>query len=232
MLKELLSLFRSSDAIAKMGEDFSKMLGVARELTVQAGEAFFGEHSGEEERQEISKRDIAINQLERSIRKQVIAHLTLSSDAHDVPYCLLLMSIVKDVERIGDYAKNLVELRPEGGGPVPDDEHGDELREIRRIVENSFAEVNHVFATSDARAASALINEGRAVNRRCDAMIGKVTRSGYDAATATSLVLGARYYKRIGSHLLNVLSGVVMPLHKLDYYDEDALAVVEDPGDE
>jgi phosphate uptake regulator len=63
-------------------------------------------------------------------------------------------------------------------------------------------------------------------------MIGKVTRSGYDAATATSLVLGARYYKRIGSHLLNVLSRVVMPLHKLDYYDEDALAVVEDPGDE
>ena len=32
-----------------------------------------------------------------------------------------------------------------------------------------------------------------------------------------------RYYKRIGGHVLNVLSGVTMPLHKVDYYDEDAV---------
>ena len=34
--------------------------------------------------------------------------------------------------------------------------------------------------------------------------------------------------KRIAAPVLNVLSGVVMPLHKLDYYDEDAI----DPGDD
>ena len=38
------------------------------------------------------------------------------------------------------------------------------------------------------------------------------------------LVLCARYYKRIGGHALNVLSAVVMPLHKVDYYDEDEIA--------
>ena len=42
-----------------------------------------------------------------------------------------------------------------------------------------------------------------------------------DARTTTALVLGARFYKRIGGHVLNVLSSVVMPLHKVDYYDED-----------
>jgi hypothetical protein len=36
--------------------------------------------------------------------------------------------------------------------------------------------------------------------------------------------MGARFYKRIGAHVLNVLSSVVMPLHKLDYYDEKRLA--------
>ena len=30
-----------------------------------------------------------------------------------------------------------------------------------------------------------------------------------------------RHYKRVAAHLLNVLSGIVMPLHKLDYYDEE-----------
>jgi len=46
------------------------------------------------------------------------------------------------------------------------------------------------------------------------------------------VVLAARYYKRIESHLLNILSGVVMPLHKLDYFDEDALDEFPLEGDE
>ncbi|MDE0898510.1 MAG: hypothetical protein OSA81_05785 [Longimicrobiales bacterium] len=219
MFKELLGLLKSSNAIALMGADFSRMLKISHEITLAAGQNFFSEEGGEG-REEIRKRDIAINKLERGVRKQVIAHLTLSPSPGEVPYCLLLMSIVKDVERIGDYAKNLAEVRGEGGAPVPADEIGTELRDIRRIVEGTFARVDEVFVSSDAEVANALIEEGRTVTRRCDALLGKVACSDYDAATATSVVLGARYYKRIGAHLLNVLSGVVMPLHKLDYHDE------------
>lgn len=219
MFKELLGLLKSSNAIASMGADFSRMLKISHEITLAAGQNFFDEEGGEG-REEIRKRDIEINKLERGVRKQVIAHLTLSPSPGEVPYCLLLMSIVKDVERIGDYAKNLAEVRVEGGAPVPDDDLGTELSDIRRIVEGTFARVDEVFASSDAEVANALIEEGRTVTRRCDALLGKVARSDYDAATATSVVLGARYYKRIGAHLLNVLSGVVMPLHKLDYHDE------------
>ena len=40
---------------------------------------------------------------------------------------------------------------------------------------------------------------------------------------AVDLTLGSRFYKRIQGHLLNLLSAVVMPLHKLDYYDEDSI---------
>lgn len=231
MLKELLSLFRSNDAIAQMGKDFEEMLAASRELTLRAGKVFWDEADGSEEPLEISKRDVAINKLERSIRRQVIAHLTLASGRRDVPYCLLLMSIVKDVERIGDYAKNLAEIRRDGGALVPDDEHGDELRDLRAVVEEAFRRSMGVFSISDSTAAAALMAELRAVNRRCDELIARVARSDYDAATTTSLVLGARYYKRIGSHVLNVLSGIVMPLHKLDYYDEDQLELDPDPDD-
>ena len=220
MLKQLLSLFGSSDAIARMGEDFGKMLSLSYDITIRAGHVFFTESSEADERMAISKSDVKINKLERRIRKQVIAHLTLGSNPGDVPYSLLLMSIVKDVERLGDYAKNLAQVHYDGGGPIPDDENGAELRDLRRIVEGTFVETKEVFATSDSEAATALITVGRDVNKRCDVLVGDVSRSAYDAATTTSMVLGARYYKRIESHLLNILSGVVMPLHKLDYYDE------------
>jgi len=228
MLKQLLSLFGSSDVIAVMGEDFGKMLNLSYDITIRAGHVFFTESSEADERMKISKSDVKINKLERRIRKQVIAHLTMGANPGDVPYSLLLMSIVKDVERIGDYAKNLAQVHHDGGGSIPDDENGAELRDVRRIVEGIFVETQHVFVTSDSEAALALIIMGREVNKRCDVLIGDVTRSTYNAATTTSMVLGARYYKRIESHLLNILSGVVMPLHKLDYYDERFLDI--DPG--
>lgn len=220
MLKELLSLFRSDDADAVMGEDFNEMLDLARDVTVRASRVFFDDVSEAEEWQEIRKQDIQINKLERHIRKQVITHLTLGTSASSASYGLLLMSLVKDVERIGDYAKNLAAIRHEGGGRVPDDENGKEIREIREIVTETFAAVKHVFVTSDVGTAMKLIQQGQEVNRRCDELISRVAQSSYDAATTTSMVLSARYLKRIDSHLLNVLSGVVMPLHKLDYYDE------------
>jgi phosphate uptake regulator len=223
MLRELLSLFRSSDPIAEMGANFSAMLELATELTLDAGRYFFEGPPTPEERSSVSKRDVELNKMERRIRKQVIVHLALGEGQREAPYGLLLMSLVKDVERIGDYCKNLAEVYDDGGGPIPDDDNAAELRELRSIVEESLSATGRVFSASDTETALDLIRRGREVNRRCDALVKRVAGSDYGAATTTTLVLGARYYKRIESHLLNVLSGVVMPLHKLDYYDERAL---------
>ncbi|MDH5642946.1 MAG: hypothetical protein OEY63_02005 [Gemmatimonadota bacterium] len=223
MLRELLRIFRSDNPIAHMGDNFGEMLELTRDMSFRAGKFFFDQPPTPDERTQIYKQDVQVNKLERRIRKQVIAHLAVRSNGGDVPYCLLLMSLVKDVERIGDYAKNLAEVFDIGGGPLPDDENEQELQEIRVHVEGTFNAVGEVFAKSDEEQALALITQGRDMNHRCDTMIARIAKGDYDAATTTSLVLGTRYYKRIGAHLLNVLSGVVMPLHKLDYYDEDEL---------
>jgi phosphate uptake regulator len=218
-----MSLFRSDDAIARMGEDFTKMLELTHDMIVRAGTFFFERPPSPDERTALNKQDVKVNKLERRIRTKVIAHHARGSEPGNVPFCLLLMSLVKDVERIGDYAKNLAETYDEGGGAMPQDDNADELRELRRIVEDTFASVGEVFSTSDSDSAGDLIRQGRDVNHRCDVLITRIAKGPYDAATTTTLVLGTRYYKRIESHLLNVLSGVVMPLHKLDYYDEKAL---------
>ncbi|MBW3552766.1 MAG: hypothetical protein KY466_04600 [Gemmatimonadetes bacterium] len=228
MLRELLTLFRSDDPIARMGQSFSEMLDLARDLTVAAGVYYFDTPPTPDERTAIYRQDVQLNKLQRRLRKQVITHLTLSTVPTDAAYGLLLMSLVKDVERIGDYCKNLVEVYDEGGGPLPDDQNVAELRELRAAIEEALVAVGKVFSKSDAPTALDLIRHGREVNRRCDMLVTRIAQGPYDAATTTTLILGTRYYKRIQSHLLNVLSGVVMPLHKLDYYDEDALAEFED----
>ena len=169
-----------------------------------------------------------MNKLERAIRKQVIAHLSIRGNSASLPYCLLLMSLVKDVERLGDYAKNVSEVVDYHPGALPDDEIVAELREIRSGVESLFAQASEVFSTSDRERAIALIRQGRDLTQRCEGLFTRIAASGYDASTTTAVVLGTRYYKRIAAHVLNILSSVVMPLHKLDYYDEDELPDDED----
>lgn len=232
MLKELLSIFRAGEPLAEMGDNFSKMVRRTYDMTLMAGEVYFSEALQADARTSVYKADVKVNKLERKIRKQVIAHLSLASGRASVPYCLLLMSLVKDVERIGDYAKNLSEARDYHPSALPDDEIVHEMIELRTEIEKQFSEMGEIFESSDHERAVEFIREGRDLTRRCDAVVGRVARSSYDASTATSIVMGARFYKRIAAHVLNVLSSVVMPLHKLDYYDEKKLAeLAEDGGD-
>jgi phosphate uptake regulator len=204
-----------------MGHNFGLMLELTLEMNLAAGHIFFGESRGDAESKRIHERDAEVNALERTIRRQVLTHLAVPGNEADTPYSLLLMSLVKDVERLGDYAKNLselVEIRPE---PLPSGPELEELQAIRHGVEHTFRSVSEVFAESNKDEAMELIRHGREVARRCDRLVMAIGHSDYDAATTTTFILGTRYYKRIGGHVLNVLSSVVMPLDRVDYYDEN-----------
>ena len=226
MLRELLSIFRADNPLHAMAASFKEMLQLACGMTLSAGGICFGEKALAEDRTQIYQDDVRVNKLEREIRKQVVAHLSIQGNTPDVPYSLLLMSLVKDVERLGDYAKNLAEVVDIRSAPLPKDATVQELQEIRRGVEDSFQVAAEVFTSSNRERAIELIHQGRDVAHRCDALVRRISLSEYDASTTTALVLATRYYKRIGGHVLNVLSSVVMPLHKVDYYDEDVLTSV------
>ncbi len=229
MLRELLGILRGDNPLRAMGDNFAQMLSEANQLTKDAGEMFFGEPVTPEERTQIYQRDVQINKLQRRVRKQVISHLSIRSNTSDLPYCLALLSLVKDVERIGDYAKNLAEVREIHPAQLPEDDILAELREIRTGVERAFAVAAEVFAASDRERALELLQHGQELRHRSDVLIERIAAGTHDARTTTAFILGTRYYKRIGAHVLNVLSSVVMPLHKLDYYDEDELEAEKSP---
>ena len=223
MLRALFGILRTHDPLQAVGESFGRMLKLTLEMTLSAGDIAFGGDPIPERRTRIYELDVEVNQLERLIRKRIVAHLSIPGSRADVPYCLLLMSLAKDVERLGDYAKNLLEVADIRNAPLPDDEVVGELREIRRSVEVAFQAASDIFHASDREQAMQMIRQGRDNAHRCDVLITRVGRAGYDGETTTALVLATRYYKRIGGHVLNILSSVVMPLHKVDYYDEDEL---------
>jgi phosphate transport system protein len=229
MFKELLRVFRSSDPLRAMEDSFSAMLTISYEMVISAGEMYFAGVTSTENRADLWGRDVRVNQLQRQIRKQVVAHLSVPGNRPDVPYSLLLISLVKDVERIGDYAKNVADINRIRPGALPEDEILVELQQIRLDAESSFKALSVVFSSSNRKRAITLIKKGREASQRCDALVARIAVSDYDAGTATALVLGTRYYKRIGGHVLNVLSSIVMPIHKIDYWDEDEMPPRGDP---
>ncbi len=161
VLRELLSIFRSNEPLSAMSKNFTQMLKLTNDMTVQAGDIFFGTQTDPEVRTQIYETDVQVNKLERAVRKRVVAHLSVAGNSADLPYCLALMSLVKDVERLGDYAKNLSEaddLRP---GPLPADEVVGELAEIRAGVEQTFQAAGQVFQDSDRDQALTLIRQGK-----------------------------------------------------------------------
>ena len=145
MLRELLSIFKTSNPLQAMGQNFAQMLTLAYKMTVEAGKIYFGMKASPEARTAIYEHDVRVNKLQRTIRKQVVAHLSIPGNRPDVPYSLLLVSLVKDVERIGDYAKNLSEVIDIQDGSLPEGEILDELKEIRRGVEEAFQVAADVF---------------------------------------------------------------------------------------
>lgn len=231
MLRELMSIFRSDDPLGSMEDRFAKMLRLTNAMTVEAGDMFFGKGASPEERTALYDQDVQVNKLERSVRKRVVAHLSLQANRSDLSYCLFLIGLVKDVERIGDYAKNLSEVRDIYSGPLPDDPIVSELAELRRGVEAIFQSALEILTSDDREQAITNINAGRNLATRADALIGRIAQSNYSPGVVTALVLAVRYYKRIGGHVINVLSSVVMPLHKVDFFDETEIdRIAPDPA--
>ena len=128
MWRELFDVLTSNDPLEPIAQEFHRMLTGTVEMSTLVKPHVFSHDLSLEARSRVYNLDIEVNKLERSIRKRVITHLSLSGS--EVEYCLLLMSIVKDAERIGDYIKNISEVSDLGGSPVPDCSIQTELGEL------------------------------------------------------------------------------------------------------
>lgn len=229
MFKELLEILRSPEPMAEMSDSLESMIEQAGELVTLGGSCLFEDQGDPALVQSILEKDREVNRAERRIRKRIVAHLVTGNGGGRVPYALLLMNVVRDLERVGDYAKNLSQILEDGGAPVPDvgDPEGDVLRELRKEAEEMARRAGPAFLAADATAAAEWIRRGKVLCQRSDALITAVAAGERSAGATTTLVLAARYYKRIAAHLMNVLTGVVMPLHKIDFYDESVLDALD-----
>jgi phosphate uptake regulator len=171
---------------------------------------------------EVRKTDRGVNKAERSIRRQLVVYSAVRGSHADLPHVLAAMSIIKDVERVGDNAKNVWDLANMGIdlSAAPDIKN---LKAMRDRTSSLIAETARIYGERDTEAAVALLTDLDDVLDEYDACVEEQVLSKGKGTDAAARALLCRYLKRITAHLMNVLTSLVMPLDRLDYFDEDKI---------
>lgn len=220
MLGTLIAAFRSGDALDKAFLEFHKMLESGRWMFCEVQAVIDGSKSPAEVREPLFTRDQEINDLLRSIRANLVTHLSVNKNA-DIAACLVLMSIAKDAERIGDYCKNLFEVgvHDSAGAGAGSEPYRKRLSTVPRRVEEVFDLVAKAFPESSTKLAKAAIRAADAIRSDCDSIENDllVERESMAAHDAVACSLTARYYKRLASHLANIATAIFGRIEDLDF---------------
>ena len=163
---------------------------------------------------DIAASDEDINVGERMVRRMVFQHLMVNPQ-QDLPASLSLISIVHDVERIGDYAKSLLELSEWMNICSAEGPYAQMCREIHGAVMPFFGLTLRALRDSDAEAAREVMEKHLDVKARSDEVVRAAMEDREAGRDAVLFTLTSRYMRRVSGHLSNVASSVVNPLDQL-----------------
>lgn len=221
MFKELIEALRQRPLLGQMWSEMEEMLTDAVNMFRPIREVLEGrEKLTVSTHDSVYETDRRINHLQRKVRKQLVEHLIVAPGS-DVPISLVLMSITKDAERVGDICKNLLEVAEAMKTPVGEGPYGNRVKDLLGSAEQLFEPTVEAILNSDKKLASDAAEKGRDLAKKCDAMISDLIEDDLPCRDSVLLTLLARYTKRVSLHLTNIASSVVMPLHRLDYFDEE-----------
>jgi phosphate uptake regulator len=213
------SFFRGGDSTMDEVEDrIHQMVLDARVVYDTAMEAVFGGGKSKETKSAVKDADHEINVAQRDVRRALLIHSSVAP-ATDVAQVLSYMSVVKDVERIGDYSKNLYDLAKYGVDFEAADDRA-ELASYRDLVGQLIDDAAAVFASRNTAGAESLVSKANAFLDEYDSHVKAAYRSSGPADHAVARALYYRFLKRITAHVMNFLTALVLPLDLLDYYDE------------
>jgi len=219
MWSEIVTLFKSHGPLQEAYDEAILMLRASHDMFDDAVKQLHAEGALESD---IYARDRQLNKYERSVRRKIVTHMAISSKP-DISLGLVLTTIVIDVERIGDYTKNIVELAGAVTGPFDGLELHSEVTEIEEIMGRMFDAIVPALDGSDETQARNIIGSHEIIASKVDGHLRALCagealsgRSGHAATMAIYL----RYLKRVSAHLKNVATSVVNPYERFGYREK------------
>jgi len=220
IFKDILSIWKSDNLLAQAWDDSIKMLSLSNDIFVQSIQYF---NSGEniDAVKALKKEDQSVNDYYQLVRRKVLTHYSIDKPPVETSGGLTLVNMVVDIERIGDYCKNISDLTLIKSGPMDFGELRDDIKSIEAEVESRFTKTIQAIQDQDEALADHLLNSyKKMVTKVSDKIVRKIASGEItlnDSAQGACIVLYARYLKRIGAHLKNITSTIVNPYDKIGY---------------
>ena len=217
MLQRLFGTSAQSGLVELAFKEFSAMLAQAAKMHDLALEALLENKPLEVD---LDQMDDAIDEGERVIRRTVLEHLSLNP-AKDLVASLVLISMVQDAERIGDFARGLGDFPRLAKHPVSGP-FAEELRSISEQVRPLFDRCEQAFRDDVLEDARTVVEAHIRIKADLAKYIASVADSDLSADMAIVYAATARNLQRISAHLSNIASSVVQPFDRIRHDDEEA----------
>lgn len=219
----VFELFRGTgeSQIESIESEVELMLATTSETLSLALDALTRRSEPEEVGKTLRRQDKSINKVERAIRRQIIVHAGVRGVLADAPVLFIYMAIAKDIERVGDLAKDIWKLA-DAGADMSQGKIRAAADRVGSHVLGLIDDTARIFRERATEDAIEILNQADEAKDRYGAAL-HAQLDASDAREAVSLALFYRYVTRITAHLMNVLTAVVMPFERLDYWDEDKI---------
>lgn len=207
---------QEAEGLEAIVRKFEQMLEDGRHVFDAAANTLLAGSDPDVVRRDLFETDKRINAVEQQIRRALVVHGSVHG-SFSLPELLVMMSLVKDAERIGDYAKNLFDLAVHSRHSFAADERA-QLVALKDQISRLLAKTRNIYDEQDEDAARRCLEECNRLEDECDGAVHRAL--SVEGRNLAANVLAYRYFKRVVSHAANIVTSLVMPMDKLDFFDE------------
>jgi len=217
--RKILNFLKGKTLLEEAREDALEMLIETKYMFLEVNKMLFEKADIDFDVYTLDKK---VNKSEIEIREKILRHLSFGANKYDIVPSLVLTSIVIDIERIGDYCKNvfeLVEMYPE---KLDENSYIKKLKEVSQEIEYEFDVTYVAFKEGDPEKARIVLEKHEKLNRILKKILEEISRedSGLSVKMGIIAALLSRYLKRVSAHLKNIASSIVNPFPKIGYQPE------------
>jgi phosphate transport system protein len=222
MWKNIVNVFRKSDLYTQALEESHTMLGIDLAMfdaSIQSLRQSDSPHIP----LDVYSLDKRINAYERDVRRKVFTHL-LVSGASDLSSGLILATVVIDIERIGDYAKNICDLARSHPARLHAGSLEPEVATIETQTVDIFHDTVSAFRSGNIDQARLIMSKYKeTLSTACESIVTRIVSgqaNDLPPADSAAVALYVRYLKRIAAHSRNICTSLVNPFHRLGYKEK------------
>jgi hypothetical protein len=221
MLNDVIAQLRERGLMDPIEEQIGQMMALSQRAFRASGAAFLDQRPVDFD---LYAQDKWINNGVGRIRKLILEYLSRTG-ADDVTGDLVFITVINDIESIGDLGKSILTLARQVGGKLPESRYLEELRSLHQAIDALFPDATKTLLEGNEELGHQLIERLDRLHQTCQGLTSELLMdANLDPRESAALALCTRYFRRLVRGLHKVCSPAVNPFVRVGSNGRDLQA--------